>query len=343
VSKDVPVVVPIAAVEQHGRHLPVFTDSMLLGEVVRRAAEPLQDRVVWAPLLWLGNSHHHLDFPGTLSAAPDVSRPSGRPDRTTWSYFRVSPGRAANGHGEHRRVSRQSSEARQRTGSGRLAAPGVDVLAPGASPTRSIRRSCGIGWTRLRVGDLDDLAPGAPTGRRPEQHRAGPAGASRSSRPRALAHQERSTVGHIGGPRRATAEKAQTLFRIFSQDVVTFLERVIAWDGRSWERNEMDSATTAIAERDASGLGICGLLLLATMLSVHGPAERHRAKQRARSSRAETEQPGLRPSSSSVSGWHSPWGIVTGSSPTGSARWLYPAVLTGWSTVGFATGWVTSC
>lgn len=35
-SKDVPVVVPIAAVEQHGHHLPVFTDSMLLGEVVRR-------------------------------------------------------------------------------------------------------------------------------------------------------------------------------------------------------------------------------------------------------------------------------------------------------------------
>ena len=69
-SKDVPVVVPIAAVEQHGRHLPVFTDSMLLGEVVRRASESLGDRVIWTPLLWLGNSHHHLDFPGTLSAAP---------------------------------------------------------------------------------------------------------------------------------------------------------------------------------------------------------------------------------------------------------------------------------
>src|SRR5688572_22220771 len=70
-SKDIPVVVPIAAMEQHGRHMPVFTDSMLLGEVVRRAADRLGDRVVWAPLLWLGNSHHHLDFPGTLSAAPD--------------------------------------------------------------------------------------------------------------------------------------------------------------------------------------------------------------------------------------------------------------------------------
>ena len=70
VANDVPVVVPIAAVEQHGRHLPVFTDSMLLGEVVRRAAPRLGDRIVWAPLLWLGNSHHHLDFAGTLSAAP---------------------------------------------------------------------------------------------------------------------------------------------------------------------------------------------------------------------------------------------------------------------------------
>ena len=44
VSKDIPVVVPIAAVEQHGPHLPVFTDSMLLGEVVRRAADLRRSR-----------------------------------------------------------------------------------------------------------------------------------------------------------------------------------------------------------------------------------------------------------------------------------------------------------
>src|SRR5262245_57427876 len=69
-SKETPVVLPIAALEQHGRHMPVFTDSMLLGEIVRRATEPLGDSVLWAPLMWLGNSHHHLDFPGTMSAAP---------------------------------------------------------------------------------------------------------------------------------------------------------------------------------------------------------------------------------------------------------------------------------
>src|SRR5258708_14692037 len=68
--KATPVVVPIAALEQHGRHMPVFTDSLLLGEVVRRAAEAMKNKVLFVPLMWLGNSHHHLDFPGTMSASP---------------------------------------------------------------------------------------------------------------------------------------------------------------------------------------------------------------------------------------------------------------------------------
>ena len=71
-SRDIPVVVPVAALEQHGHHMPVFTDSLLLGEVVRRVGEAMADRVLFAPLMWLGNSHHHMDFPGTLSACPRV-------------------------------------------------------------------------------------------------------------------------------------------------------------------------------------------------------------------------------------------------------------------------------
>src|SRR5580700_3992058 len=70
--RHLPVVIPVAALEQHGRHLPVFTDSLLLGELVRRVGEAMQDRILFAPLMWLGNSHHHMDFPGTLSASPRV-------------------------------------------------------------------------------------------------------------------------------------------------------------------------------------------------------------------------------------------------------------------------------
>src|ERR1051325_1654859 len=69
-SKDTPVVFPVAALEQHGHHMPLFTDSILLGEIVRRISEQMGERVLFAPLMWLGNSDHHLDFPGTLSAAP---------------------------------------------------------------------------------------------------------------------------------------------------------------------------------------------------------------------------------------------------------------------------------
>ena len=69
-SKDTPVVIPIAALEQHGRHMPVFTDSMLLGrDHPPRQGEPRRDRVLFTPLQWLGNSHHHIDFPAPSRVA----------------------------------------------------------------------------------------------------------------------------------------------------------------------------------------------------------------------------------------------------------------------------------
>jgi creatinine amidohydrolase/Fe(II)-dependent formamide hydrolase-like protein len=37
-SRDLPIVIPIAALEQHGPHMPVFTDSLLLGEVAGTGA-----------------------------------------------------------------------------------------------------------------------------------------------------------------------------------------------------------------------------------------------------------------------------------------------------------------
>jgi len=70
IPKSTPVILPIAAVEQHGHHLPVYTDSFLLGEVVRRAEAVLGADALFAPLQWLGNSHHHTDYPGTVSAPP---------------------------------------------------------------------------------------------------------------------------------------------------------------------------------------------------------------------------------------------------------------------------------
>jgi len=46
---------------------------------------------------------------------------------------------------------------------------------------------------------------------------------------------ERSTPGHIGDPRQTSVVKGEILFRLFAGDVAAFLDRVIAWDGRSWD------------------------------------------------------------------------------------------------------------
>ena len=55
-SRDLPVIIPVAALEQHGHHLPVFTDSMLLGEVVRRVNETMGSRALFTPLK-IGRAH----------------------------------------------------------------------------------------------------------------------------------------------------------------------------------------------------------------------------------------------------------------------------------------------
>lgn len=46
---------------------------------------------------------------------------------------------------------------------------------------------------------------------------------------------DRSAPGHIGDPRHATAEKGEALFQVFADGAVAMLERVLKWDGQSWE------------------------------------------------------------------------------------------------------------
>lgn len=62
------IIAPIAACEQHSRHLPVFTDSILCEAVTNGVERALPDRALLLPVLWLGASEHHLPFGGTLTA-----------------------------------------------------------------------------------------------------------------------------------------------------------------------------------------------------------------------------------------------------------------------------------
>src|SRR5215831_409610 len=73
VPRDATVVVaPIAACEQHSRHLPTFTDAILVTAVAEGVEQRLPQEVLLLPTLWFGASGHHLPLGGTLSAQPDT-------------------------------------------------------------------------------------------------------------------------------------------------------------------------------------------------------------------------------------------------------------------------------
>jgi len=59
------VVVAFGAVEQHGHHLPLGTDSFFGDELSRRLADRFD--AFRAPTVRIGCSRHHLAFPGTMS------------------------------------------------------------------------------------------------------------------------------------------------------------------------------------------------------------------------------------------------------------------------------------
>lgn len=61
------VVLPLAATEQHGPHLPLATDRLIAEGICSELEARLSDRILVLPCPPVGYSAHHLGFPGTLS------------------------------------------------------------------------------------------------------------------------------------------------------------------------------------------------------------------------------------------------------------------------------------
>lgn len=238
-NRDVPVVFPIAALEQHGHHLPVFTDSMLLGEVLRLAKIDLHQSVLFAPLQWFGNSEHHLDFPGSMSASPrtylDLLRDSAE-NFIAHGFRRLV---FVNGHGGNIVPAQQATfELKQKYRKRRdLLLLSTTYWTAGADPVGEVpglhqqQMGHACEWEtsmimriapHLVVGDVTQV-PDVPFGKAFEPAH------------RAWVMPDRSERGHIGYPRFASPQKGEALFSCFAKAVVALMNRVVAWDGLEWD------------------------------------------------------------------------------------------------------------
>ncbi len=68
-TKDMIIMLPLGAIEQHGPHLAVSTDTDIVSQIALEVEKKLTKDVLLCPTLPFGSSHHHLSFGGTISVS----------------------------------------------------------------------------------------------------------------------------------------------------------------------------------------------------------------------------------------------------------------------------------
>ena len=66
-DRRTPVIIPTAAVEQHGEHLPVGTDCMINRALTDRLVQAMEGRLLVMPMVQVTCSEHHMVWPGSLT------------------------------------------------------------------------------------------------------------------------------------------------------------------------------------------------------------------------------------------------------------------------------------
>src|SRR5919199_6021138 len=66
------ILIPIGSIEDHGPHLPLNTDNVIVEAVCFETARRSNGDVLSLPVVPVGLDEHHMDFPGTVSVEMDL-------------------------------------------------------------------------------------------------------------------------------------------------------------------------------------------------------------------------------------------------------------------------------
>lgn len=72
IDRKIPVILNIAAIEQHGPHLPVSTDAAIGEYWLSELDNRLKNKVLTLPSVKIGCSEHHMDFAGSLTVSHET-------------------------------------------------------------------------------------------------------------------------------------------------------------------------------------------------------------------------------------------------------------------------------
>lgn len=235
---------PIAAVEQHGDHLPVVTDTALVTEIAARAEVALPDQVALLPTLWAGCSHHHLGFPGTISIGSEtyIRVLKDLIDSLIGTGFRRIV--LLNGHGGN---SIPASEALYRVAleHPELDAPwavcatywrvaAAELAAQDFMETPKLTHACEYETSMMLGLRTDWVQMDQARGGRARRHSQyyDPLGYAASRVLVCENFAQMTANGAMGNPEKSNPEKGEKLLALIAKSVVNFLEEFSTWPAR---------------------------------------------------------------------------------------------------------------
>ncbi len=228
------IVIPIGATEQHGPHLPLFTDTITTEVTVLRAAK--EAKVVAAPAIAYGNSRQNIGFAGTVSVRPAIFAEFVKDVCRSLLRHGFDKIVVVNGHGGNAAVLTVALEEFHLETGATVALVKcwqlAEVEAPPGAP--EFEGHAGRQETELMLAltpddvDREEFAVSKPTVELGEMAALAPPQYDPFDAPITLmiSSWESTLTGHYGDPSMATAERGRHVLDLWAENLASFLTRL---------------------------------------------------------------------------------------------------------------------